>query len=129
VPHRVRHQREPGAAQRTPCVLTVFDSPAHRTLVRDTCASQTPRARVVDVSTPTDAVLALLADHMDLVLVDVDLSGDLLPALALHVRRSAPEATLLGFGQTPSSRKVLPWQQLGPALVRWLDVWSRPRAG
>lgn len=129
MPLRVRLPHGPGTAERTPCVLTVFDSPTHRTLVRDTCASQAPPARVVDVSTPTDAVLALLAERMDLVLVDVDLSGDLLPALALHVRRSAPEATLLEFGQAPSSRKVLPWQQLGPALVRWLDVWRKPLVG
>jgi hypothetical protein len=106
----------------------VFDNAAHRALVQEICAAEAPGARVIDVSTPTDAVLALLSNHVDLVLVDVDLSGDLLPALALHVRRSAPHATLLGFGQAPSSRKILPWQQFGQALSRWLRAWKNPGA-
>jgi DNA-binding NarL/FixJ family response regulator len=116
-------------------VLTVFDSAAHRALVQETCATQAPQAQVVDVSTPTDAVLALLAEEIDLVLVDIDLSGDLLAALVLHVRRSAPHATLLGFGDPQqvdakllTSRKVLPLQQLGPALSRWLGTWRASAA-
>lgn len=130
MPHRVRRSHNGALTGAGPCVLTVFASASRRTQVLNACTAQTPMSRTIDVSTPTDAVLALLCDRVDLVLVDLALAGDLLPALALHARRSAPEATLLGFDDEAAqarksahgalAREVFPWHQLTPVLTRWL---------
>ncbi|HSV51968.1 MAG TPA: hypothetical protein VLJ57_07620 [Burkholderiaceae bacterium] len=115
-------------------MLTVFANGAHRSQVQDACTGLAPGSRVSYVSTPTEAVLALLSERVDLVLVDVAVAADLLPALALHARRSLPQATLLCFGDAAAQgratsaetalHKVFPWEELVPVLTRWLQAWQ-----
>lgn len=132
MPNKLRRHRAAPPAGNDFCLLTVFAAAAHRAQVGDTCRTLAPGSRVIDVSTPTEAVLALLSDRVDLVLVDVALAAELLPALELHARRSMPQATLLCFGDTAArsrspfgetrSRKVHPWQDLAAVLTRWLQA-------
>ncbi len=117
-------------------VLGVLANPEHRAQARALCRRVVPGAHCQDASTVTDAVLALLSGPVDLVLVDVDWAGDLLPGLVQHVRRSAPKAGLLGFGtlhdSPPSAHPAwLPgmygWNQLPQVLENWLQGWCEAR--
>lgn len=130
-----------------PCVLTVFPHREPRDVVREVCATLVPSAKVLDAASPTDAVMTLLSTSVDLVLVDVDGAGGLLAALTRHVQRSAPDATLVGFGVTgdvgglggprdapdavdlagPQGR-ANPWSELPGILSRWLQQWELRRA-
>lgn len=119
-------------------VLAVLTSPAHRALARALCGRVVPGAHCQDASTVTDAVLALLTGPVDLVLVDVDWAGDLLPGLAQHVRRSAPKAGLLGFGTLSGTHPAMHaawwpggmhgWNQLPQVLEDWLQGWCEAQA-
>jgi len=115
-----------------PCVLTVFTQREPRDVVREVCAALRPTGKVIDAASPTDAVMTLLAKDIDLVLVDVDGAGELLAALRRHVQRSAPDATLIGFGglRAPgdeglkdSSSRVRHWGELADTLSAWLQQW------
>lgn len=86
-------------------------------------------ASIIDVSSATDAVLTLLAEPVDVLLVDAKLAGDLLGAMLRHARHSAPMAKLAVFGSaeldsdqrgTTRSEGILPWHLLESTLRGWL---------
>jgi hypothetical protein len=106
-------------------VLTVFAARRHRELVQQVCHAAASGNTVVDVASATDAVLTLLAQPVDLVLVDADLAGDLLGALQRHAHRSAPHAKFAVFGGglvvaddavAQRGYALLPWTQLEETL-------------
>ncbi|APW37289.1 hypothetical protein RD110_08860 [Rhodoferax koreense] len=101
-------------------ILTVFEAGSHRELVRHWCEALAPGSQVLDVASATDAVLTLLGEPVDLLLVDTGIAGDLLPSLRRHARRSAPKARLLMFGEAGDG--VLPWSELAPTLQRLLPA-------
>lgn len=112
-------------------VLTLIGPRRHRELVHRLCHARHPAGAVIDVSSPTDAVLTLLTQPVDMVLIDVSLAGDLMPTLARHVRRSAPNARLAVFGgpATPAAEtgtarvaEVLPWARLESILHGFLQA-------
>ncbi|MFZ4286662.1 hypothetical protein [Variovorax sp. HJSM1_2] len=127
-----------GASAGPPCVLTVFVQREPRDLVHEVCSALQPGARVIDAASATDAVMTLLAKDIDLVLVDLDGAGELLGALRRHVQRSAPDATLLGFGRMlppaaaqpvhEGASSVHSWAELEYTLTAWLQQWPRPKA-
>lgn len=75
-------------------VLTVLPTRRHRETVSSLCRSIDPQCIVYDVSNVTDAVLLILAEPVDVLVVDVGFAGDLLGVLQHHLRRSAPKAKL-----------------------------------
>ncbi len=100
-------------------VLTLIGGRRHREVVHGLCRTHSPTDLVIDVSSATDAVMTLLAEPVDLVLVDAALAGDLLEALTRHARRSAPNARLVIFGgEAPPGASdrmcdgMLPWTLL-----------------
>jgi hypothetical protein len=79
---------------------------------------------------PRVAVLTLLSEEVDLVLVDVVWAGDLLGALVRHVHRAMPQADVVGFfspsgedalrGYLPPPRERHAWEKLPAVLTHWL---------
>ena len=108
--------------------MTVFASGRQRERVHRLLDAYAPGCLVVDVASATDAVLALLAGPVDVVLIDASLAGDLLGALRRHARRSSPYAKLAVFGGAspddmtgPAIESVLAWDQLDETLKRLLQ--------
>ena len=125
-------------AGRSPRVLTVFADAGHRAQVHQACATLAPDSQLLDAASATDAVLALLSNPIDLVLVDVTWSGDLLSALVRHTRRSAPDAMLMAFGSTPQKTgaplppglgRLRPWRDLPASVADWLRQRAVPAVG
>lgn len=127
---------EPLAQERPLRVLSLCASTEERARVHNICSQMASGCQCVDTATATDAVLALLTGPVDLVIVDTDAAGELLPGLLRHLRRSAPRAGLLGFhmgtqaplaeGLAPSA--VHPWSALPAVLGDWVAGWQwQPR--
>jgi len=118
-----------GAAPMACTVLALIGPRRQRELVHRLCRARLPAGAVIDVASATDAVLMLLTQPMDLVLVDAALAGDLMPTLTRHVRRSAPNAVLAIFGcasaqaaDTARPIELLPWAQLESTLHDFLSA-------
>lgn len=73
-------------------ILTVLPTRGHRDTVERLCTALAPGCAIVHVPSATDAVLTLLSEPIDLLIVDACLAGDLLATLKRHARRSAPHA-------------------------------------
>jgi len=101
-------------------ILTVFEAGSHRDLVHGWCEALAPQSRVIDVASATDAVLTLLGEPVDMLLIDAAVAGDLLTSLRRHAQRSAPQARLVIFHDDAPRAGLLPWSQLGPTLQRLL---------
>lgn len=101
-------------------ILTVFEAGSHRDLVHGWCQALAPESRVIDVASATDAVLTLLGEPVDMLLIDAAVAGDLLTSLRRHARRSAPQAQLVMFQDAAPGADLLPWSQLEPTLQRLL---------
>lgn len=85
-----------------PCrVLTVLPTRQHRQAVQAVCRVRDPGCVITDVPSVTDAVLLLLSDPVDVVVVDMGLAGDMLGVLQHHARRSAPRAKVALFRAEP----------------------------
>lgn len=119
-----------GPPPRALCLLTVFADARQRAEVGDLCARLAPDCRMIHTATATDAVMALLSEEVDLVLVDVVWAGDLLGALVRHVHRALPQADVVGFfspsgegalrGYLPPPRERHTWEKLPAVLTQWL---------
>lgn len=73
-------------------ILTVLPTRGHRDAVERLCPALAPGCAIFHVPSATDAVLTLLSEPIDLLVVDACLAGDLLATLKRHARRSAPHA-------------------------------------
>lgn len=119
-------------------VLTVFLEPQDRARVREACDGAGLRTPVFDAAAVTDAVLHLLSAPVELVLADAALPAQLFGVLLRHVRRSAPDAVLLAFGEprdeamrqalAASRGRLLPWAALDQAVVQAM-AHAEARAG
>ena len=124
---------EPHTQERGLRVLSLCASSEQRTRVHHICNALAPGSQCIDTATVTDAVLALLAGPVDLVLVDTNAAGDLLPGLLRHLRRSAPRAGLMGFhagARAPlteglAASALHPWSALPAVLAGWVADWQR----
>lgn len=110
-------------------VLSLVGPRRQRELVHRLCRASQPPGSVIDVSSATDAVLVLLTQSVDMVLVDAALAGDLIGTLTRHVRRSAPNAVLAIFGcasaqaaDTARPIELLPWARLESTLHDFLSA-------
>lgn len=104
-------------------VLTVFSHAAHRALVARACTLLAPQGTVIDAATATDAVLQLLSQPVDVLLIDVAWAGEFLGALERHARRSAPGALVLAFA-TPSVAGAAGTPQALGTVHAWSDMES-----
>ncbi|WP_157412598.1 MULTISPECIES: hypothetical protein [unclassified Acidovorax] len=75
----------------------------HRQAVQAVCRVRDPGCVITDVPSVTDAVLVLLSEPVDLMVVDMGLAGDMLGVLQHHARRSAPRAKMALFKAEPNS--------------------------
>ena len=135
MPHRLMRSLPGRPDGRSLRVLTVFADADHRAQVHQACTTLAPDSQVLDAASATDAVLTLLSNPIDLVLVDVTWSGDLLGALVRHTRRSAPDAMLMAFGNTPPNAEaplpsalgvLRPWRDLPASVTDWLRRHAVP---
>lgn len=78
-------------------VLTVLPTRWLRQAVQGVCRLRDPGCAITDVASVTDAVLVLLSESVDVLVVDMGLAGDMLGALQHHARRSAPRAKMALF--------------------------------
>lgn len=114
-----------------PCrVLTVLPTRWHRQAVQAVCRVRDPGCVVTDVPSVTDAVLVLLSEPVDVVVVDTGLAGDMLGVLQHHARRSAPRAKMGLFSAelhsgSPAATGDLsqghPWSDMEAILDRLLQ--------
>lgn len=118
--------------QRTaPCrVLTVLPTRWHRQAVQVVCRVRDPGCVITDVPSVTDAVLVLLSEPVDVMVVDVGLAGDMLGVLQHHARRSAPRAKTAFFRAEQHSASTAttgdlsrghPWSDMEATLDRLLQ--------
>lgn len=112
-------------------ILTVLPTRGYRDAVEAVCRARDPGCAITHVSSVMDAVLALLTEPVDVLVVDMGLAGDLLEVLHHHVLRSAPEAKIALFMNEPQSRgaatgdlsQVHSWSELEETLARlFLDT-------
>lgn len=113
-----------------PCrVLTVLPTRQSRQAVQAVCRVRDPGCVITDVPSVTDAVLVLLSDPVDVVVVDMGLAGDMLGVLQHHARRSAPMAKMALFrGELHSGGAAItddlsqghPWSDMEATLSRLL---------
>ncbi|KRC19165.1 hypothetical protein ASE31_05920 [Acidovorax sp. Root217] len=100
MPDRLNAVRQNAA----PCrVLTMLPTRWHRQAVQAVCRVRDPGCVITDVPSVTDAVLVLLSEPVDLMVVDMGLAGDMLGVLQHHARRSAPRAKMALFKAEPNS--------------------------
>jgi DNA-binding NarL/FixJ family response regulator len=104
----------------------VFGDMDRRSMVRRLCETLAPACQVTEVVGATDAVLLVLGNRVDIVLVDAQLAGDLLQSLVQHVRRTSPGARVSVFGADDHGLaiandrlhvEVLPWALLESTLT------------
>jgi len=113
-----------------PCrVLTVLPTRRHRQAVQAVCRVRDPGCVITDVPSVTDAVLVLLSDPVDVVVVDMGFAGDMLGVLQHHARRSAPRAKVAlfrgeshsgGASTTGDLSQGHPWSDMEATLSRLL---------
>lgn len=105
----------------------------HRQAVQAVCRARDAGCVITDVPSVTDAVLVLLSDPVDLIVVDMGFAGDMLGALLHHARRSAPRAKMALFRaeqQSASDEATCdlsqghPWSDMQVTLDRLLQNFS-----
>lgn len=120
-------------------VLTVVLDPSARARVRDLFHAQDP-VQLFDAGSVTDAVLHLLTVPVELVLIDAGLPPREFNNLLRHVRRSAPNATVLVFcddsDASPQPMRMLlasrrehchPWDELDSVVTLHLQMLPASR--
>lgn len=128
-PPAATHAPASTAPARSACVLALLGDAAQRSRVRRGCAAQPLPVRLLEAASVTDAVLSVLSQPIDLVLVDLAHPDELLRAMLRHVRRSRPQARIVGLRDLPQPSHathppdllagldaIHPWSELEPRL-------------
>ena len=105
MPDRMNSARQNAAPRR---ILTVLPTRRRREAVQAVCRVRDPTCVITDLSSVTDAVLVLLSEPVDVIVVDMGLAGDMLGVLQHHARRSAPKAKMALFRTDPNTRSTAP---------------------
>lgn len=120
-----------------PRVLLVTEDAPRRAALLHLLRGLAPDAHLESDADSIDALLSAARMQADLVLVDAALAMGAATALARHLARVAPQATVLVL-DTPAAPRDVPgalhWTDLLPACERWLARWrvgdgARPGPG